>query len=71
VRLYLTVTEALEIQRLQVDLFGGYHGVRDMGLLESGGHSIVIDGENLAPGTYFATLKTDQGSFTKTIVVNK
>jgi len=43
----------------------------NMGLLESGGHSIVIDGENLAPGTYFATLKTDQGSFTKTIVVNK
>ena len=34
-RIYPTVAETLETQRLLIDEFGGRHGVRDMGLLES------------------------------------
>jgi len=32
---FLTVADALHIHRNQVDTFGGEHGARDMGLLES------------------------------------
>ena len=32
---FLTVADALHIHRNQIDTFGGEHGVRDMGLLES------------------------------------
>ena len=32
---YLTVAEALEMHRLLIDEFGGIHGLRDQGLLES------------------------------------
>lgn len=32
---FLTVADALHIHRNQVDTFGGEHGVRDLGLLES------------------------------------
>jgi death on curing protein len=34
-RIYPTVAEAIEIQRILIDEFGGLHGVRDMALLES------------------------------------
>jgi death-on-curing protein len=34
-RIYPTVAETIETQRLLIDEFGGLHGVRDMGLLES------------------------------------
>jgi death on curing protein len=34
-RVYPTVAETLETQRLLIDEFGGLRGVRDMGLLES------------------------------------
>lgn len=34
-RVYPTVAETIETQRLLIDEFGGLHGVRDMGLLES------------------------------------
>ena len=34
-RVYPTVTETIETQRLLIDEFGGLHGIRDMGLLES------------------------------------
>jgi death-on-curing protein len=33
--LYPTVAEAMEMQRLLVDEFGGMHGLRDSGLLEA------------------------------------
>jgi death-on-curing protein len=32
---FLTVADALHVHRSQIDTFGGEHGVRDMGLLES------------------------------------
>ena len=32
---YLTVVDALDLHRQLIDLFGGAHGVRDMGALES------------------------------------
>ena len=32
---YLTVVDALDLHRQLIDLFGGSHGVRDMGALES------------------------------------
>lgn len=32
---FLTLAEVLEIHRDQIDRFGGTHGIRDMGLLES------------------------------------
>ena len=34
-RVYPTVAETIKTQRLLIDEFGGIHGVRDMGLLES------------------------------------
>ena len=34
-RIYLTVAEVIEIHRLQIDEFGGMHGIRDDALLES------------------------------------
>lgn len=34
-RIYPTVAETIETQRLLIAEFGGLHGVRDMGLLES------------------------------------
>lgn len=34
-RIYPTVAETIETQRLLIDEFGGRHGIRDMGLLES------------------------------------
>jgi death on curing protein len=34
-RVFPTVAETLETQRLLIDEFGGLHGVRDLGLLES------------------------------------
>jgi|SRR5215831_10045706 len=34
-RVYPTVAETIETQRLLINEFGGLHGVRDMGLLES------------------------------------
>jgi len=34
-RIYLTVAEVLAIQHLQIEEYGGVHGVRDKGLLES------------------------------------
>jgi death on curing protein len=34
-RVYLTVGEVLEIQHQQIDDYGGAHGLRDKGLLES------------------------------------
>jgi death-on-curing protein len=34
-RIYPTVAETIETQRLLIDEFGGLHGVRDIGLLES------------------------------------
>jgi death on curing protein len=34
-RVYPTVAETIETQHLLIDEFGGLHGVRDMGLLES------------------------------------
>jgi death on curing protein len=34
-RIYPTVAETIETQRLLIDEFGGLHGIRDMGLLES------------------------------------
>jgi death on curing protein len=34
-RVYPTVAETIETQRLLIDEFGGLHGIRDMGLLES------------------------------------
>ena len=34
-RIYLTVAEVVEIQRVLIDEFGGLHGIRDQGLLES------------------------------------
>jgi death-on-curing protein len=33
--LYLSVTEILELHRILIDQFGGSHGVRDHGLVES------------------------------------
>lgn len=33
--LFLTLAEVVEIHRNQVELYGGHHGVRDMGLLQS------------------------------------
>ena len=32
---FLTLAEVLEIHHLQIELFGGSHGIRDHGLLES------------------------------------
>ena len=34
-RIYPTVAETIETQRLLVEEFGGIHGIRDLGLLES------------------------------------
>ena len=34
-RIYLTVAEVIEIHRLQIDEFGGMHGMQDNALLES------------------------------------
>jgi len=34
-RIYLTVAEVMAIQHLQIEEYGGGHGVRDKGLLES------------------------------------
>ena len=34
-RIYLTVAETIEAQRLLIEEFGGIHGIRDLGLLES------------------------------------
>ncbi len=34
-RIYPTVAEAIELQRILIDEFGGLHGIRDKGLLES------------------------------------
>ena len=34
-RIYLNVAEVLQIHRQQIDLYGGTHGLRDQGLLES------------------------------------
>jgi death on curing protein len=34
-RIYPTVAEAIEIQRILIDEFGGLHGIRDQALLES------------------------------------
>jgi death on curing protein len=34
-RIYLTVAEVMAIQHLQIEEYGGAHGVRDKGLLES------------------------------------
>lgn len=34
-RVYPTAAETIETQRMLIDEFGGLHGVRDMGLLES------------------------------------
>src|ERR1700730_17323625 len=34
-RIYLTVAEVVEIHRILIDEFGGLHGIRDQGLLES------------------------------------
>jgi death on curing protein len=34
-RIYPTVAETIEAHRLPIEEFGGLHGVRDMGLLES------------------------------------
>jgi death-on-curing protein len=34
-RVYLTVGEVLQIHRQQIDQYGGAHGLRDQGLLES------------------------------------
>lgn len=34
-RIYPTVAETIETQRLLIDEFGGIHGIRDLGLLES------------------------------------
>lgn len=34
-RIYLTVAETIETQRLLIDEFGGSHGLRDRGLLEA------------------------------------
>jgi len=34
-RIYPTVAEAIEIQRILIDEFGGLHGLRDAALLES------------------------------------
>lgn len=34
-RIYPTVAETIETHRLLIDEFGGLHGIRDMGLLES------------------------------------
>ena len=35
---YLSVEEALELHRMLIDQFGGSHGVRDLGLVESAVH---------------------------------
>ena len=35
VTFYISVTEVLELHRLLIDQFGGSHGVRDLGLIES------------------------------------
>jgi len=34
-RIYLTVGEVLQMHRQQIDEYGGIHGIRDKGLLES------------------------------------
>lgn len=34
-RVYLTIAEVLAIHKLQIDQYGGLHGIRDRGLLES------------------------------------
>jgi death on curing protein len=34
-RVYLTIGEVLQIHRQQIDQYGGAHGLRDRGLLES------------------------------------
>ncbi len=34
-RIYLTIGEVLQIHRQQIDHYGGAHGIRDRGLLES------------------------------------
>jgi death on curing protein len=34
-RIYPTVAEAIEIQKILINEFGGLHGIRDMALLES------------------------------------
>lgn len=34
-RIYLTVAEVMAMQHLQIEEYGGVHGVRDKGLLES------------------------------------
>ena len=34
-RIYPTVAETIETHRLLIEEFGGLHGIRDMGLLES------------------------------------
>ena len=34
-RIYPTVAETIEVHRLLIEEFGGLHGIRDMGLLES------------------------------------
>lgn len=37
--LFLTVDEIIEIHQTMIDLFGGSHGIRDRGLLESAAHA--------------------------------
>jgi death-on-curing protein len=34
-RIYLTIAEVLEMHRQQIEEYGGIHGIRDKGLLES------------------------------------
>jgi death on curing protein len=34
-RIYLTIAEVLQIHRQQIEEYGGIHGIRDKGLLES------------------------------------
>jgi hypothetical protein len=36
-RVYLTIAEILAIHQLQIEEYGGVHGVRNQGLLESAG----------------------------------
>jgi len=51
---YLTVQDVLLLHQLAIDKFGGSHGLRDLGLLESAGGRpmATFDGSELYPDIY-------------------
>jgi death on curing protein len=61
-RIYPTVAETIETHRLLIEEFGGLHGIRDMGLLESA----VIRPEN----GYYSSLVEEASALMESLANN-